>query len=312
MIETATGSPPALPVQHQVGEHAVQRVPIPNALAGLGEFEDPAGHGRARDRRHFRRQLRCRGHAESLAQHAVGRVEQILGQRLDIVRQAHRVRGQGDAALIDAHRKPESTLNAVVPGREVREAHRPGALGADVEFGRRRLARENGSQWHRCVALQHPAAETGGGKTYAHVVGGTRGGVEHRGKRVIGFSRPDGSWMGKGQRKLGIAHQHRAGGLASDGDRAGGEAVEFGGQGQVHDVQALLQSLDQEFALPGVARVKPPNIVGGANHTVGPGPSDCLRGLNNSVRAEASEPQWIVTRLVIIGARDLVWPGRQV
>src|SRR5206468_19768 len=53
------------------------------------------------------------------------------------------------------------------------------------------------------------------------------------------------------------------------------------------------------------------DVIGGADFSVGAGADDGLDGLNDFVRADASEAEWVVTRSVVIGAGDAIRAGRQ-
>src|SRR5688572_4252143 len=115
--------------------------------------------------------------------------------------------------------------------------------------------------------------------------------------------------MGEGQGEFGISNENGAGGFALDLDSAGGEAIQVSRQVQVHDMQAFLQSFDEEFALPCVAREKSADVVGGTDFRVGPGSGDGLDGLNDSVGAQARKAERIIAGSVEVGADDLVRAG---
>ena|SRR5439155_21746209 len=76
-------------------------------------------------------------------------------------------------------------------------------------------------------------------------------------------------------------------------------------------MQTFLQAFDQKFRLGCLIGIKAPDIVGRADLSIRAWPDDRQNVLDDLLGPNARKAQRIVARRVVIRARDLVRPGRQ-
>ena len=264
---------PALPIESEVGQHAGQRIAVAHALR---RFEQAQRHGRVasadertRNTQHTGGQLPRAVHTERLTEHTLRGRDQRRRQLVDEVRKQYGVWAQGHPALVDPGLEPEAADDRVVTCRQIGEGDRAGFLAADTERSSLRFARCNGAEFHAARAFQCATADIVGVKFHADQVGYGRGGVEDGHRSLVGLACPRGPRMGEGHAEFRITHHHAGRRFARDGHGASGKAVEIRREVHLHDMQAFLQTLDEQLALPRFAGLQAIEVVGCPGFAVG-------------------------------------------
>ena len=309
LVEAGIEDPAALPVEQEVHHDAAEGVAVFQALARFGQIQHARGDDRLRRLDHARRKLRAGGGAERLAEDALGRVEDVRRKRVREVGHHERIRRKRYAAFIDAHAQAEPALHGVVSGRQVGKGDGARPLRTHAIPRRRGLAREDGAKFDGLGALQHSAADAAAGERDADKVRGRYAGVHHRDRRVVGLAETDCARMGEGEGEPGIADQHGAGGPALHPDDSRSQPVEIGGEVEIHDVEAFLQSFHEELALPRFTRLQTRDVVGRAQLSIRTGAHDGLHRLDFLAGTDPREPERIIAGLSVVRAREPVGSG---